>query len=537
MRRPAWPAASIAALFVLTGLPFLALAGLHYDASSELACFYPCFIPTFKAKMFHHWEPVMIIQYVGALKAWLYQPILKFLDPAPLVLRLPFLLAGAGSVWLFFAILDRVSGRRTAIAGALLLATDASFLLATCYDFGPVVLLHLCLLAGMFLLLRFEDTRNSKRLAFAFFLFGLALWQKALFVWMLGGLAAASAVVFPKRILALVTWRRMALAAVCFCVGAYPLIYYNKVTKGATFHTGNVMEAPQPLAQKLLVLRKTVDGSVLFDWLTEDSQPETALAPRGAAANLSVDLTKATGSLRSNWMLYALLAACLLTPWLWFTPARRPAMFALVYLAVTWGLMALLPNTGATLHHIILMWPIPHFLIAVAGVQLAERFKRAGTRAMAVALVALVGCNALVIVHYYADLVTRGTTVLWTDAVYPLSRDLDALAGKRVVTVDWGYATTLCLLSKGKMPVEDISFKLLKPSAVDTAFIRSLIAKPDALFVDHTPGGAQFAGVRERLDRMASEAGYVKTVIGTVKDRNGRPRFEISRYTESRLAS
>ena len=324
MRRPIWPAVSIATSFLVMGLPFLRLAGMHYDASSELACFYACAVPAFRVRLFHHWAPVMIIQYFGALKAWLYAPILKYLDLTPVVLRLPFLFAGAGSVWLFFAILDRVSGRRAAIVGAILLTTDASFLLATCYDFGPVALLHLFLLAGIFLLLRFEDTHNSRYLAFAFLLFGLALWHKALFVWMLGGLAAGSAVVFPKRILALVTPARIAIAGLCFCAGASPLIYYNAVTEGATFHTGNVMEAGAPISQKLLVLRKTMDGSVLFGWLTEDQLPETALAPAGVSGKAAVELSKATGNLRSNWMVYAFLASCLLAPWLWFTPARRP---------------------------------------------------------------------------------------------------------------------------------------------------------------------------------------------------------------------
>ena len=475
----------------------------------------------------------MIIQYLGTLKAWLYLPILKLFPLTPLALRLPFLFAGAGSVGLFFAILDRVSGRRAAVAGALLLTTDASFLLATSYDFGPVVLLHLFLLAGVFLLLRFEETRHTKYLALAFFLFGLALWHKALFVWMLGGLAAASAVVLRKRIRALATPGRAAVAALCFCAGAFPLLYYNAVTHGATLHTENVMSGAAPMSQKILHLRKTMEGSVLFAWLTEDAQPETRLAPSGVAAELAVRLTNATGSLRSNWMLYAFLAACLLTPWLWFTPARAPAMFALIYLAAAWGLMAALPNTGATLHHVILLWPFPHFLIAVAGAQASERFTKHGARALAVALAALVGCNLLVVDHYYADLVTRGTTVVWTDAVNPLFRYLNSLDGQRVVTVDWGYETTLCLFSKGKMPLADISFNMLNPTAADTSLVRSLMARPDSVFVDHMPDGAQFAGVRQRLERMAAEGGYVKKVVEIVRDRNGRARFEISRYAEN----
>jgi 4-amino-4-deoxy-L-arabinose transferase-like glycosyltransferase len=534
MRRPFWPAIWITLTFLFLGLPFLQRTGLHYDASSELACFYSCSHPVFRPTVFGQPVPIMVIPYLGSLKAWLYLPILKYLDVTPLVLRLPFLFAGAASVWLFFSLLDRVAGRRAAIAGAVLLATDASFLIATSYDFGPIALLHLFLLSGILLLLRFEKTRDSRHLALAFFLFGLALWHKALFVWMLGGLAAASAVVIPKRILAPVTPARIAIAVLSFGIGASPLIYYNAATDGATLHTGNIMSGTAPLAQKILVFKKTMNSSVLFGWLTEDLHPETARSPSGIAGKVSVKLNSITGGLRSNWMLYALVASCLLVPWLWFTPARRPALFALIYLIVAWGLMAILPNTGATVHHVLLLWPFPHFLIAVAGAQIAAHFKKYGDRALMAVLVVIVAGNALVINHYYADLATRGPTVIWTDAINPLFRRLDSLEGQRIVTVDWGYSSTLCLLSDGDMPLQDISYILLEPSPQETAYIRSLIAQPKTLFVDHMADGQQFPGVREHLERIAAEGGYRKEVLETVKDRNQRPRFEISRYTESR---
>jgi 4-amino-4-deoxy-L-arabinose transferase-like glycosyltransferase len=526
--------ASIAMAFVLAGLPFLRQSGMHYDASSELACFYSCSNPVFKIRMFNSWVPLMVIQYLGALKAWLYLPILKYLEVTAFVLRLPLLVAGAGSICLFFAILDRIAGRRTAIAGALLLATDASFLLSTCYDFGPVVLLHLFLLSGIFLLLRFEKTRRSRYLALAFFLFGLALWHKALFIWMLAGLAAASAVIFPKRILALVTPARVLLAVLSFGAGSLPLLYYNAVRAGATLHTEKVMSAPAPLAQKVLLFKKTMDSSVLFGWLTEYAQPETVRAPSRMAGKISVKLNAIAGAPRSNWMLYLFLTACLLVPWLWFTPARLPALFALIYVVAVWGQMAILPNTGGTVHHVILLWPFPHLLIAVALVRVAERFGRYGARVFAAALVAIVCSNAAVINRYYCDLVTHGTTAGWTDAINPLFARLDAAEGQRIVTVDWGYSTTLCLFSDGRMPLRDISFSLLQPSAGAQASIRALMGQPNTLFVDHTADSEVFPGVREHLDRIAAEAGCRKEVVQIIKDRNQRPRFEISRYRECR---
>lgn len=515
-------------LFSLAGLAFIRKTGIHFDAAYELAAFYPCSTPAFRPTILGHPFPLMVIQYLGAFKAWLYLPILQYLEVTPVTLRLPLLITGALSVWLSFAILDRIGGRRAAIAGSLLLATDATFVIASTYDFGPIVFLHFFLLAGILLLLRFNRTGKARDLALAFLLFGLALWHKALFIWMFDGLSAAGLILFHKRILALFSWKRLAVAGVSMCIGAFPLIYYNAVTHGATLHPEKVMSGNAPLSQKLLVLRKTLNGSVLFAWLT-DYTPNNELPPHHLGSRISVRLSRWI-TVRSNWMLYAFLASCCLMPWLWFTPARTPSLFVLIYLLVTWGQMAILPNAGGTLHHVILLWPFPHFLIALAGAQLSYGLGRYGAPATAAALIAIIGCNLLLVNQYYADLVTDGTTVIWTDAIYPLYEYLDENFGPRIVTTDWGYSATLCLLSDGELPLVDISYAMLDPSEKKDQWVLSLIANRRTLFVGHTSGGEQFAGVQERVAAVAARAGYTKQVVKIIADRNRRPRFEIARY-------
>jgi 4-amino-4-deoxy-L-arabinose transferase-like glycosyltransferase len=533
MRRFSTPGVWIALLFLITGLPFLRQAGLHYDASYELACFYPCSPPVFGTHLFRHNIPLMIIPYLGALKAWLYVPLLKFFVVTPFLLRLPSLIAGAGSVWLLFAILDRVSGRRAAIAGALLLATDASFLIATSYDFGPVALLHLLVLAGVFLVLQFDSTEKSAYLAMAFFFFGLALWYKALVVWMLGGLAVASIIVFPRRIFVLLSPARVAIAAGALSLGALPLIYYNAVTAGATLHPDRIAVQSAPMSAKLRILRRTLDGSAFFSWLTEDGQPNTMLAPKRVGSKLSVGLSRAVGQFRSNWMLFAFVASCCLLPWLWFTPSRHASLFALIYLMVAWALMLVLPATGAALHHTILLWPFPHFLMAIAGAQVVRSMGKHVAALMTALLIAVAGCNVLLINNYYAELATRGTTPLWTEAVYPLFNYLASSPHAEVVTVDWGFGTTLCLLSDGQMRMQDISYLLLKPTEAQTQYVRWLMVQPGTLFVDYADGAEQFAGVHDRVAQIAAAAGLRREIVARVSDRNQRPRFEVARYSQT----
>ena len=524
----------IALLFLLCGLMFLRKAGIHFDASFELASFYRCCTPAFRPVLFGHRLPVMILPYLGAFKAWLYYPLLQSLDVTPVVLRLPVLLVGTVSVWLFFTILDRTVGRRAAIAGALLLATDASFVIATTYDFGPIAFLHCFLLAGALLLLQFERTGASKYLALAFFVFGLALWHKALFIWMLDGLVVAAVCVFPRRVAAMLTPRRVVVAALSLCAGALPLIYFNVVTGGATLHTGEVMSGEAPISQKLLVLKKTMSGNVLFAWLTDETQPATAAPPRKFREVASVKLSRLVGGVRSNWLFYAFVVSCCLVPWLWFTRSRRAALFVLIYLMVTWAQMLILPNTGASIQHVLLLWPFPHFLIAIALAQVGASLGRHGAQAAACALVAIVAANLLLINQHYSDLVTNGTSAIWTDAIYPLHNYLDSVSASRIVTTDWGYATTLCLLSDGEIPLDDISYTLLGPSVGDSAWIRSLIEDERNVFVDHTAPDEQFPAARQRLESIAALSGRTRVLVAVIRDRNQRPRFEVVRYQPGR---
>ena len=472
--------------------------------------------------------PLMVLPYLGAIQAWLYQPILRFLKVTPLALRLPALLVGAGSVWMFFALLERVAGRRAAIAGALLLATDASFVLATTFDFSPIALLHFSMLGGILLLLRFDRTQSRKCLALASFLFGLALWHKAVFGWALAGLAAGAMAAFPGRTLKRLSPATVSIAALALLRGASPLLYYNLRTKGDTLRTGRVLVASTPLSQKALMLADTLSGSALFGFLTEESPGGETTPPSGLLDRASVRLSDAVGNLASG---YGSLLACCLLPWLWFTPMRRAAVFAAAYLAVAWGAMVALPNTGQALHHVILLWPFPHFLIAIALTQLTGKLGRWGAWALCAAVLALAASNFLLLNQYYARLVTRGPAAVWTDAIYGLSDYLDGMRGRNIFAVDWGYAATLRLLSDGQAPVKDISFAL-QASQPDAAMIRGLVADERSVFVGHAEGSEQFAGVHRRLDEIAAGAGYSRRILAVIDDRNHRPRFEVVRYVK-----
>ena len=115
------------------------------------------------------------------------------------------------------------------------------------------------------------------------------MWDKALAVWMLGGMGVASAVVLNKSIVRVMTLRRVAISLVCFSLGALPLIVYNVNNDYATFR-GNASWDTHDLAGKARLLAATADGHALFGWLVNEDwqtaaslhQPQSALTSASA---------------------------------------------------------------------------------------------------------------------------------------------------------------------------------------------------------------------------------------------------------------
>ena len=130
-------------------------------------------------------------------------------------------LVGAATIVIFYRWAGIFAGPRGALLAAVLLATDPIFLLSDTFDWGPVALQHLLLVSGCLLIAR-------GRLTWGTFLFGLALWNKAVFAWTLAGLGLATLLVFPSAVHAVLADRRRWIrAALAFALGALPLLIYN----------------------------------------------------------------------------------------------------------------------------------------------------------------------------------------------------------------------------------------------------------------------------------------------------------------------
>jgi len=458
----------------------------------------------------------MLASYYGALKTWFCTPILHY-SVSYSSIRVPALLIGSLSILFFFPLVERLHSRRAAWLATLLLATDAVYLLTTCFDWGPVALQHLFLILGLFLAVLFVETGSAFALGGAFFVFGLALWDKALFIWIFSGIIVATIALFPKEVWKRLTPRTAKIALLAICLGSLPLIIYNATHRLATYRS-NTNIVWNDFDQKFYVLRMSWKGPALFGYLVHNDDAH-ARSPANPLERWSFSVHSTFGDHRENQTELALLAALLLVPVLWLTRARPVLLFVLLAAAIAWFEMAITRGAGGAAHHSVLLWPLPQLFLAVALAEASRFARRPGPWLISALTLYLVFQNLLVVNQYFYAMVRNGAAGSWTDAIYPLSDAVMEIPAGRIVVTDWGIRNPLELMHRGALTLIE----------ADGSNKAAIFANRESLWISHTDGNEQYLGVNARLAATLTSAGYQKQSVTTISDRNGRPIFELFR--------
>lgn len=503
-------------LFFGTGCLWISEVGIQSDEALFSAGIFPPLAGGSHLLGSHH--PDMIMTYVGTLKSNVYRPVFSIWQPSAASVRVPAVFLGAVTVWLFYVWVKRILDVRTALAGTALLATDTTFLLTTRWDWGPVALQHLCLVAGTLAVTQFVKSGQHAFVFLGFLSFGLGIWDKALFLWSLAGLFVATVLVLRRQLVPAVSWKSVSLAVLGLLIGAAPFLNYNLKYDWATFRQ-NTAWSTEIIGYKAELLLGTLRGDALFGTITRDDWDRPIREPDDAAKRAMISASRLVGSPRRNLQPLLLGLVVLLLPAVWRTRARTAFLFALIYTGVAWAQMAFTRNAGTSVHHTILLWPIPH-LAMVAVV--TEFFRQ--RRAVLLGIVTLVCCsNLAVTTTYYTNMLRNGGMPAWTDAIYTASAALPEMHPSVVCAIDWGFFDTVRALHKGRFPMCDG----VQDAERDAEIFRRQIADPETVFLNHTRGNEMQPSRVEKFLAAIEKAGYRKTSERVFYDYNGRPIIEV----------
>jgi 4-amino-4-deoxy-L-arabinose transferase-like glycosyltransferase len=142
-----------------------------------------------------HGIPLMVFPYIGALKSWIYDPILAIFGNDPTTLRMPaVVIACAGLALVYPAVRDLVS-KPVALLSFVVLSFDNSNFWLTRDDVGPTALEFFFKCAALFCISRYALRPRARWVALLVVCLGLGVFNTLNFIWDVNVAAAVSVVV------------------------------------------------------------------------------------------------------------------------------------------------------------------------------------------------------------------------------------------------------------------------------------------------------------------------------------------------------
>ena len=547
-----WAVVALAvALFLSLALYHYRLPGLYYDEAADV-------VPAMQLlkgqpvtlqrgvglHLFGHAFPVMIGDYWGVTSTYAVLPLFAIFGVGVLPLRLFPIAASALALVLTYLLGRRLFDGRSGALAALLLAGSPTFVFWSRVGIYVVSEIVPIALGLMLTYLAWRERPRRWLLALGAGLAGLGLTTKLLFGWcyiavpvaylaLLGydWLAAhrpaprAFGVAHLRRYLPLRDARDAATLAAGFLVGAFPVVYYNLLSRGSyyllranlgqTERGVNNRDLLGNLGQQARELRVFLDGG--FFWFLGRVYTNPAATTVTA---LSV------------------VGLALLTLLPEHTRQRRTLLFLAVY-AATLFLLSCFSISILAATHLFILLPLPQLAVAACGVlgarSLALRLParpawlaRAGPAVGLVALLLFVGLDLRADLRYHQVLARTGGSFTFSSAIYPWAGYLDAHAITQPYALDWGVRANVQLLTAGRVTPQELHALPLSPDGAFDAAVAATLREREPFFITQTAPGGDAARLA-RLQQLVATAGRQVELVEVFRGRDSAPAYELYR--------
>jgi 4-amino-4-deoxy-L-arabinose transferase-like glycosyltransferase len=540
------------AVFLALCLYQIELPGLHYDEAREAGV--PAMqllkwrnsvvgqpVETFRGsgiRIMGKVFPLMVTDYIGALNIYLLLPFFALLGSNVLALRLMPIVFAVLTLLLTYLLAQQLFNRRTALITCLLLAVNPSFIFWSRQGVFVTSITATIAVASLLCWLRWYRERRARDLYWGAYLFGLGLYAKLLFLWVIVALGVtffvlkASSLREGFRLWAIsgrLGYKQLVIALLCFLLGIFPLIIYNVQTKGtfltltgnltSTYYDASNLAFAENLATRLEQFKVVLNGGHLWylgGVFTNDLYPFFFVC--AGLACIPVVLLKA----RHEWhrvafpflmLAFMVLASCFTVSALWFT-----------HYAI---LVPFLPMAVAAALDLLVRYTIPsgvghkgnHIRQLIPGL------------VMFLVMTVLAVSDLQVDLRYHQALARSGGYAAHSDASYELARYLQDQGIASPLAMDWGIDATVQFLTLGAVnPIEIFGYEWEPDRAFEERLVRFL-PNPDNVYVFHSPGETIFHR-RQAFDRLVVEMGKVSRVEEVILDRSGKSIFVLVRVSE-----
>jgi len=429
------------------------LPGLYYD---EMLWFPPAFLALgecgdYASVSVHlgHCFPILLSPiYLGALKSYLYAPLLAVFSVSPEVIRLPTSLLAILTAILSYRFFAPRLGLIFAALAAVLLLTSPVYLWHARIDWGPFAIADTCRFLVLAFVIRWLENAKPADLIGAGTAFVLGLFDKLNFAWLLPPLIAAILLVYPREAYESVKtrWRSVLIVVIIFSgLGLVFLIY--SILPALRLQIYPPAESLMANANRVMrLLDVTFSGSAQFKFMFTSPFPERTRLGDIFFGQVTVGtmLTAALVILRRK---------LIVKPELW----SAAKVFIFLHVGLLGSIAVLLASSDATgSHHAVFLLPLLAYDAAAllkAMDVIGQLFGRLAHRYATAIVVALALCmigEQIRVGLPYINALQRNTHAYqpnFTPAIYGLAETVAQLPATYVFSVDWGTHMQLVSLA------------------------------------------------------------------------------------------
>jgi hypothetical protein len=536
-------------VFLALCLYQIELPGLHYDEAREAG------VPAMQLLMGQPVEtfrgsgiritgtvfPLMVTDYIGALNIYLLLPFFALLGSDVFALRLMPIVFAALTLFLTYLLTQQLFNKRVAVITYLLLAVNPSFIFWSRQGVFVTSITAMIAVASLLCWLRWYREQRTRYLYMATYLFGLGLYAKLLFLWVIVALGATFLVLKISSLrkgLRLwvnsgrLAYKQLIIALVCFLLGILPLIIYNVQTKGTFLTlTGNLTSSyygtynlafGENLATRLEQFKVALNGGHLWylgGVFTNDFYPFFFVG--AGLACIPVVLLRA----KDEWRRVAfpflmpafiVLASCFTVSALWLT-----------HYAI---LVPFLPMAIAVALDLLVRYTIP----SGAGHESNPIYRFIPDLVVFLLVAILIAGDLQVDCSYHEALARSGGYAAHSGASYELARYLQDQSVASPLAMDWGIDATVQFLTLGAVnPIEIFGYEW-EPNEAFEERLGTFLPNPDNLYIFHSPGESVFHR-RQAFDRLVVEMDKVSRVEKVILDRSGKSIFVLVRVSRGEV--
>jgi hypothetical protein len=201
-------------VYLLIAMWRVDLPGPQYDELLFVDAAYSNNPELFIHKKFHG-IPILLMPYIGALKAWIYNPIFSLNGVTIYSIRVPMILLGILTLILYFRVLSKfVKSNLLLFISFLLICSDPAFSFVSRIDWGPNAIAHFLVALLLYLFTKYLESGSLKILIFILFFSLVGIFDKFNFLWFLSSASASAIVLYKSTLLAHLNKQRWASVSV-----------------------------------------------------------------------------------------------------------------------------------------------------------------------------------------------------------------------------------------------------------------------------------------------------------------------------------